>query len=265
MKKMEQCNLRDWGKPENRTRGGCRSGAVCIKLPVHVILLIMIKGQTNPKSTLLLQNTWYILSELREQGQNPRPKLQTRLGPDLCALANSMAVIIKPLFGMTLSWHESTNWLALRLGLIHVGGIVIREVVVAPLHPDVLHLPVLIRVCGPAGAQLVVEQGLNLLQPPALCFRQTAVDEEEPKQSQAGVKEKRSWEITITTTTPSTTHHLSVSNRAYSFSLTTVRDLTKKGPEVFLCWQQRSVLVCNSVQFCQTLSSIYCTLLNDSK
>lgn len=164
----------------------------------------MIKGQTNPKSTHLLRNTWCILSELNEQGQNPRPKLQTRLGPDLCALANSMAA---PLFGMTMSWLESTNWLALRLGLIHVGGIVIREVVVAPLHPDVLHLPVLIRVCGPAGAQLVVEQGLNLLQPPVLCFRQTAVDEEEPKQSQAGVKEKHSWEITITTTTQSTTHH----------------------------------------------------------
>lgn len=133
-----------------------------------------------------------------------------------------------------MSWQESTNRLAHRLGLLHVGGIVVREVVVAPLHPDVLHLPVLIRVRGPAGAQLVVEQGLNLLQPPALSLRQTAVDEEEPKQSQAGVKEKRSWEITITTNTQSTTHRLSVIIRAYSFSLTTVHDLTRKGPEVFL-------------------------------
>ena len=65
--------------------------------------------------------------------------------------------------------------------------------VVGALDPDVLHLPALVRVGGAAGAELVLEQRLDLLQAPGLGLRQAAVDEDEAQQGQAGVEEESSW------------------------------------------------------------------------
>ena len=45
--------------------------------------------------------------------------------------------------------------------------------------PDVLDLPSLVRVGGTTGAELVLEQRLDLLQTPAFGLRQASVDEDE--------------------------------------------------------------------------------------
>lgn len=75
--------------------------------------------------------------------------------------------------------------------LVHVGCIVIRLVVVGAFDPDVLHLPTLIQIRGAAGAQLVLKEGLDLLQASAFGLRQASVDEEEAQQGHAGVKKER--------------------------------------------------------------------------
>lgn len=58
---------------------------------------------------------------------------------------------------------------------------------------DVFDLPSLVRIRGAAGAKLGFEQRLDLLQAPAFCLRQAAIDEDETQQSQAGVEEESSW------------------------------------------------------------------------
>lgn len=83
-------------------------------------------------------------------------------------------------------------WLAKLVGsLVHVGRIVVRQVVVGTFDPDVLHLPTLVRIRGAAGAQLVLKEGFDLLQAPALGLRQASIDEEEAQQGHAGVEEER--------------------------------------------------------------------------
>lgn len=79
-----------------------------------------------------------------------------------------------------------------QLKLLHVRSVVVRKVVVAALHPDVLDVPALIRVRRAARTQPAVKEGLYLLQLLALGFRKTAVDEEQAQRSEASIQEEGS-------------------------------------------------------------------------
>lgn len=90
--------------------------------------------------------------------------------------------------GTLVCWQASV--IMLPLSLFHIGGVVVRQVVIATFDPDVLHLPTLVRVGNPARAQLIIKQGLHFLQPTALCLGQTAINKHESQPSKAGVQEE---------------------------------------------------------------------------
>lgn len=80
-------------------------------------------------------------------------------------------------------------------GLIHVWAVIVRQVVIWSFDPNILHLPSLVWVWGAAGAQTALKQRLDFLQPPAFGLRETAVNEEEPQQSQTWVHKECTWKI----------------------------------------------------------------------
>lgn len=80
-----------------------------------------------------------------------------------------------------------------RRELVYIRGVALRQVVVAALYPDVLHVPAVVAGGGSAGAERTGEQVLDVLQLQALGLRETTQDEEEAQHHQASVQEERPW------------------------------------------------------------------------
>lgn len=76
------------------------------------------------------------------------------------------------------------------LSLVYVRGLAFRQVVVAALYPDVLHVPAVGVRGGSTGAERTGEQVLYVLQLQALGLWEAAQDEEEAQHHQARVHEE---------------------------------------------------------------------------
>lgn len=78
------------------------------------------------------------------------------------------------------------------LVLVYVRGVAFRQVVVAALYPDVLHVLAVGARGGTAGAERTGEQALDVLQLQALGLWEAAQHKEEAQHHQASVQEERS-------------------------------------------------------------------------
>lgn len=76
------------------------------------------------------------------------------------------------------------------LSLVYIRGLTFRQVVVAALYPDVLHVPAVGARGGSAGAERAGEQVLYVLQLQALGLWEAAQDKEEAQHHQASVQEE---------------------------------------------------------------------------